>query len=168
MIQKLPRETQTAGTVQKSVFIFIYQQMLVNADSVYSCTHAVFMYTKLIHLSAFEQWWASTVHKLLAQRKSSEYFCAPVRVKLGQISSIAMMLHSFEAQWAKCEGQKKRPNRITFHWIKTPGRTGKRGILRNPTLPQCSVSRPFSSLHLFCVCAVRDRVVLNSTLKTFK
>lgn len=29
--------------------------------------------TKLIYLPAFEQFWASTVHKLLTQRRSSEY-----------------------------------------------------------------------------------------------
>lgn len=61
--------------------------------------------TKLIYLSAFEQFWASTGHKLLTK---CEYPTSlPVRAKLGQMSSIAAKPHFFEAQWGKCEGQEK-------------------------------------------------------------
>lgn len=80
--------------------------------------------TKLVYLSAFEQFWANTGHKLPAK---CEYPTSlPVRVELGQMSSTAAKLHSFEAQWGKCEGQKKRSSSSTFHWFKThSGQEGK-------------------------------------------
>lgn len=46
-----------------------YWWMLTQLSHVFMCL----CNTKLIHLSAFEPFWTSTVHKLLTKRKSSEY-----------------------------------------------------------------------------------------------
>lgn len=70
---------------------------------------------KLIYLSAFEQFWASTGHKLLTK---CEYpTSVPARVKLGQMSSIAAKPYSFEAQWRSVKARKR--DGAAFHWFKT-------------------------------------------------